>query len=292
MKLTNSNDIRHTVAALLMGCLVFLSACVGPANPESEADPQITPTIILPTETATIIWFPATSTPTQTPIPLPTSTAIAMEGLGGQIGSDPFEDPAAWTNLSIASDDRPNRTLLADGSIVFAINQAPAQLATLNQEYLLTDSAINVTANINRCAPQDTFGILFKAQGEKLGNRISINCNGQFRLEQLRANMTIPLTDWLTSGDVPIGGPATISIGIWTAGNETRIFLNNHYQTSIFDKFYTNGGVGFFANSNGDLGMNVQFADLLIQQVAFQSPTPAPSQRPGSNPAFTVTPAP
>lgn len=286
MKIIKPSAIRHTQAMISMClCACLLAGCISAVDDANLS--STTPLAAIETPTATIEWFPASSTPTDTPVPAATATPIALEGLGVVVVNNALDEPADWSNLTGPDSGVPNQLVLMDGTLIFAINQSPARFITINQNILLTDSAISVRTMVNRCSAGDTYGILFKANTEQMTNRLALNCNGQFRVEQLREGSTLPLSEWLQSGDVPQGGPANVIITIWSAGNETRIFLNNHYQLSVFDKYYPSGSIGFFASGNGDLGMNVQFSDLLIQRVDYASPTPTAAN--GSKPIGTPT---
>ena len=267
------------ITCLLLGCAVQPAEIA--ESPTDSAPTQ-------PTETATIVWFPATSTPTPSPPPQPTSTTVALSGLGEPITVDQFSDTTVWAGSQNLGGDLPNRTILADSSLVFAINQPPARLVTFNQQILLADSAVSAIFTVNRCSVGDVYGMLFNTQNEKYGNRLSMNCDGRFRMEQLRENLTLPLTEWVASGDVPIGAPGVVKVTIWSAGVETRIFFNDHYQASIFDPYYRNGSFGFFASSTTDAGLNIRVSDLSVNLVSYMSPTPDLSK----DADLTLTPTP
>ncbi len=287
MKVLFKVKINHLFLVLLVAGLAYLTISCD-QQPTALAENPVPSAPVLPTETATVVWFPATSTPTPLPPPQPTSTTVVLSGIGEVVSIDQFTDPEAWVNTQLQGGNSPNRSILSDSTLVFAINQPPARLTTFNQKVLLADAAISITFTVNRCTAGDVYGVLFNTQNEKYGNRLTMNCDGRFRVEQLRENLTLPLTEWVASGDVPVGSPGVVKVTIWTAGVETRVFLNDHFQASIIDSYYRNGSFGFFVSATNEAGLNIKVSDLSVNQVNFLSPTPDPAK----NVTLTQTPSP
>jgi hypothetical protein len=285
------NSLHNLVLIFVAG----LSACVQVANPTLEIpsanDSQNNVLIQTSAPTETIVWFPATNTPTITPLPLPSATEVSISGIGENLTVDPFSETTKWTEIQ-ESNPSPNRIILDEEGMVFALNEPPVRLSSLNTDLFLNDAFITITATINRCSTLDTYGVLFKAASEGIGNRLVLNCNGEIRLEQLRTNLVLPLLDWTKSGDVPYGAPGTVRIGIWTSGPEIRVFLNDHYQFTFFDSFYKTGSFGFFANSLDSAGLNIRFSEVEVHRVDYSSPTPtlAPSRTPLFRSSITPIP--
>lgn len=290
----NATHLFLRLTLLLVG-IFLLSGCVQqPAESADATDPLVslagstTPTS---QPSATIVWFPATSTPTIQPPPLPTATQVGLSGIGDPLNVDQFSDPAKWTGV-VEGNISPNRIILDDKGMVFALNQTPARLISLNNELFLENSYITVNVSINRCSGSDTYGVLFKAGSDAYANRLALNCKGEIRVEQLRPNMTLPLSEWVGSGDVPVGAPGEVRIGIWSSGPEIRIFLNDHYQFTLFDSYYKTGTIGFFSSSTDAVGSNIRFSGLEVAKVVFSeaSPTPPPSPSRQPNPTGTSSP--
>jgi hypothetical protein len=116
--------------------------------------------------------------------------------------------------------------------------------------------------------------MIFRAVGNNY-YRFTVSCDGQARLERLLSGSNSPLLDWQPSGDAPIAAPAQVKLGIWAAGGEMRVFLNDHYQFVVRDRVLHTGTLGFFAYVNGATPITVSFSDLSVYSVAYISPTPS-----------------
>ena len=137
-------------------------------------------------------------------------------------------------------------------------------------------STAEALVDISLCSGKDQYGMIFRASGSENYYRFVVNCTGQMRVERLRAGETYPLIDWLSSGDAPSGAPTQVKIGVWAAGREMRLFLNDHYQTSLDDPIFSSGTIGFFIYANGQTPITISFSDLSVYSVAYIPPTPTP----------------
>ena len=88
--------------------------------------------------------------------------------------------------------------------------------------------------------------------------------------------MIYPLLDWLSSGDAPLGVPAQVKLGVWVAGKEIRVFLNDNYQFSQSDPVFSTGTIGFFAYANGKTPVTISFSNLSVYSVFYIAPPPSP----------------
>ena len=102
------------------------------------------------------------------------------------------------------------------------------------------------------------------------------------RVDRVRGGEVYPLSKWELSGDIPISLPGKVKIGVWAAGAELRFFLNDHYQLTVFDPLFKSGVLGYIVNATSEIGMNVSFSNLLVNDVSYVSPTPTstPSKTP------------
>jgi hypothetical protein len=166
----------------------------------------------------------------------------------------------------------------------------PVNLSSLNKELMLTDFYAEVNVSVNRCFGPDTYGLLFRAASEAYAYRFLLNCSGKARVERVRDGTTVPLQDWLVSGDAPPGAPGNVKMGIWAAGVEMRFFLNDRYQFSIVDPLFKSGGLGVYLNASSQEGMNISFSNLTVSSVTYVSPTPTVT--PSRTPLPTRTPRP
>ncbi|MCS6992942.1 MAG: hypothetical protein NZP74_03840 [Anaerolineales bacterium] len=263
---------------------VLLGACVSNAQVSSPPTATVAPT---PSATPTIVWFPSTATPTPYPTFQPSPTPNPLPGLGNTLYSDDFSQPLEWTNARQQSAGSSN-VLMSGNRLILAANVAPVNLSTLRQGLVLNDFYAESNVTLNRCGARDAYGMYFRAATEAYAYRFTLTCEGRMRVERARGGEVYPLSDWETSGDLPPGAPAQFKIGIWTAGNEMRFFLNDRYQFTVLDSVFRNGSVGYFAVIRSEVGLNVSFSSLQIRAVSYVSPTPTPT--PSRTPTPTRTP--
>lgn len=279
---------------LLLVAVLVLSACApqtvditqgglegtptgGPAIPESGSP------------TATIIWFPATATWTPYPTIQASATPQMFPGLGLQLYQDDFSDLKAWSLAKPASSGS-NSIILDRNRLTLAVNEPPAVLFSVNNTLALTNFYAEVTVSVNRCFGPDAYGLLFRTASGAYTYRFLLNCSGSARVEQTRNSRTIPLQDWVSSGDVPSGAPGLVKMGVWTSGSEMRFFLNGHYQFSVVDPLFKSGSLGVFVNSISPDGLNIDFSNLTVSSVEYVSPTPTVT--PSKTPLPSRTPRP
>jgi hypothetical protein len=251
------------------------------ASPSLDANADAT------TPTATIVWFPPTETWTPFPTPAASAAVEVRPGLGAKSVSDDFSDPIEWRSARTESTGG-NDVIVNRNRLTTAINVPPVYVFSLRNGPFLSNFYAEVAVRVNRCAPGDTYGMLFRAAGGADSYRYTLGCNGQVRAERMQANKVIPIQNWVPSGDVPPAAPGEVKLGVWASGVELRFFLNDRYQFAVIDPVFHNGVLGLFANGANPNGMNVSFSELAIYDVSYVSPTP--TQTPRKTPTPTRTP--
>ncbi|PWH13236.1 MAG: hypothetical protein DDG60_10595 [Anaerolineae bacterium] len=210
-----------------------------------------------------------------------------MPGLGSLLYEENFSDPLDWTNARTESMGS-NNVLMTGNRLILSANLAPVILSSLRSGLILTDFYAETLLTLNRCQGRDTYGMYFRAASETQAYRLALVCEGQMRVERVRGGEIYPLSNWETSGDLPPGAPAQVKIGVWVAGTEMRIFLNDRYQFTVFDRVFQSGSLGYFANVRSEIGLNASFSELRVFRVSYASPTP--TQTPSRTPSPTRTP--
>jgi hypothetical protein len=274
---------------LLLTAMLALAACLpaGGLGQPGSGSPTVISTAATPS--ATIVWFPPTSTWTPYPTPQATATLEGLPGLGAETFSDDFSDFEAWQGVKAESDGG-NNAIINRKRLTLAVNVPPVYLFSLHNALQLTNFYAEVNVNVNRCAGNDAYGMLFRAAGNVDSYRYVLACNGQLRVERMQSSKVNVLQDWLPSGDVPPGAPGQVKLGVWAAGVELRFFLNGHYQFSLVDPVFHNGTLGLFVDAASPGGMNISFSDLIVREVSYVSPTP--SSTPSKTPTPSRTPRP
>jgi hypothetical protein len=277
------------LAFLPLITVLVLAACAAPGVNPSPPGPTAVASSFVPadaTPTATIVWFPPTSTWTPFPTPQISPTLEALPGLGVDTFSDDFSDAQDWQGAKSESEGG-NSIIVNRNRLTLAVNVPPVYLFSLRNDLQLTDFYAETTVNVNRCEGADIYGMLFRAAGNADSYRYALACNGQVRVERLQANKVNVLQDWLPSGDAPLGAPGEVRLGVWISGVEMRFFLNGRYQFSVIDPVFHSGTLGVFVDSANPVGMNISFSNLVVHDVAYVSPTPSPL--PSKTPTATRT---
>lgn len=208
------------------------------------------------TATPTILWFPPTRTPT--PLLCPTLTPEIIPTLSGLIFREDFERPERWTAIAPPSAkfvfEKDHLILSLDGRRLYAM--------LLRTEPVLSDFYVQVTVRLNLCRQKDAYGLLFRAASAGDYYRYILNCQGQARLERARGGQVLPLNEWQTSGDVPLGAPGEVKLGVWAREAEMRFFLNDRFQFAVRDILFRSGQVGLFVLSESGASLVVAFSEL------------------------------
>lgn len=267
--------LLSAAALLLGGCAV-----AAPQGTPTPAPPtaSITPS---PTQTGTILWFPATRTPTPPQVIEVQPTVEHRPGIGKLILEDDFTKANQWNTGQSAA----GSITLGDGTLTLAIPNLTGSLLSLRSATTLTDFYLEITATLGLCRGADSYGLLLRAQSAQDFYRLLINCQGQVRLERLKNGQVVILQDWVYSGQVPPGSPLVLRIGFFAVRGDLRIFINDMYQFSAADTIFSSGTVGVFARSNGENALTVNFSDLQVHLVD-------PARVPTNTPTPTITPSP
>ena len=247
-----------------------LAACA-----PTQAQPTLAPAISTSTAapTATIQWFPPTSTATPRVVQVPTAPPVYLPGLGATLATDDFESDAIW-NTSISDE---GSVSVSRNRITIAAKEPEIYIFSLRNEPLLTDFYAEIDAHPALCRGGDSYGLLFRANNNS-SYRYALACNGTVRLERMSVTRARPIQEALPSGDAPPGSPGDVRLGVWVAGSEMRFFLNGRHQFTATDVNLGIGTIGVFAQSAPEnSAMTVTFSDLVVQSVGYVSPTPTPT---------------
>jgi hypothetical protein len=253
--------------------LLGASACAGmlPALPTPE--PSATPQPSLQ-PSATIVWFPPTSTATRVPPRLTTPTPDQHPGRGALLLSDTFTVHAGWQtgvndNGSMA---------FGKQELSLVVSQPKGSLASLRLGPELDNYYLEITASPSLCRGADAYGLLLRASNSENAYRFLATCQGLVRLERVKGGRILPLQDWTPGGQTP-GAPLDVRFGVWAYNNEIRFFVNDMYVFSINDPVWRSGKIGVFARSAGDTAVTVSFSQLEVYGLEV-APTSTPQGTP------------
>ncbi|MGE5124613.1 MAG: hypothetical protein ACM3H7_08845 [Acidobacteriaceae bacterium] len=243
--------------------VILLEACGttsgSPPTPASATDTPA-PTAL---PSATIVWFPPTSTPTAFPSPVITPTEDLRPKLGSILMEDDFSSHSGWT----LTQSQAGSIAYGKDELTIAIGETNAYLYSIREEPIFTDFYLEITAEPNLCNDLDEYGVLLRVSPAFDYYRFSLSCNGQVRLDRVSGGQASSPQPWMMSGAVPPGAPSSSRLGVSAIGDELSFFVNGQYQFTVHDPLLTSGGLGVFARSVNKKAVTVNFSDLLVSEV-------------------------
>jgi len=260
--------MRRSLIVFFLFGLPLLNACL-PLNSIPATEPPQPSDAPLPT--TTIVWFPPSATPTLNLIPTYTATPEMNPGIGEQLIADNFSDESVWDT---AVSDQAS-AIIKNKHLTLAV-ESGVSVASLRRDKTLGNFYAEITAQPKLCRGDDNYGIIIRSTGGSF-YRFILSCNGLIYVERIKSSVRLLLSEPIASGDVPLGAPGDVRIGMWALGGEMRLFLNGRYQFSVVEKTFPSGAFGVFAQSKGDTPVTVTFSDLKVYDVNYIAPTKTPS---------------
>ena len=278
------------VTTFATGLLLFIISCAPaaitptPPPPPAPGETQPGEATLLPT--APTVWFPPTDTLAPLPTRASTPTPEPRPGLGPVIFTDDFSDPSHW----LTAESSQGSAIVIANRIALAVREPRVGMLSLRDGPILSDFYAEIIARPSLCIGKDDYGLLYRAASPNDYYRIALTCDGTLRVDRVRSGQASAMTLPTASGDVPRGAPGEVRIGVWVSGPEMRVFLNDHYQFTVFDPVFQSGTLGVFARSAGETAVTITFSDLVVSEVSYASPTP--TLTPSITPKPTRTPRP
>ena len=223
-----------------------------------------------PPPSPTIVWFPPSATPTFQLFSTKTATPEKRPGLGEVTLTDNFSSSLSW-NTPVSDEGSAS---IERNRLTLAI-QPDVYMLSLKNDLVLGNFYAEITAHTGICRGADEYGLLVRANAVAY-YRFALTCDGHTHAERISVYEKHPLQEAIISGDVPIGAPSEVKIGVWALGTEMRLFLNGRYQFTIDDPNYASGTLGVFAFSASDTTVTISFSDLVVQQIDLVHPTKTP----------------
>lgn len=252
---------RPIVVILCLGMLLtLLAACSNTVEETSfdalfSATPSITPT-------ATVLWFPVTSTPEVKVAATSTSDISEYPGYTDLI----FDDSGATDDHWVSASDGNGSILVDQNSVNLAVNSSKGALTAFRKDTLLYNVYFESTMTTSLCKNDDQMGVLFRVSGSMSYYRFLINCSGRISLQQVAGGTPTTLVDWITTNQVQQGLSNPVKIGVWVYGNSLKIYLNDQLQMEATNSTFYSGGIGFFAKAAGDSPISVGFSGIKVYQ--------------------------
>jgi len=262
------------VGLILGGCSMPTAQ---PAEPITFDTPTTSPS---PSPTETVQWFP----PTNTPLPLSTRTVLPtnnwLPGINTLLFEENFKNPESWQILS----GNAGNIVFSDESLNLAVSTPKGYLSGIKNGQVLGSFYLEIIVSAGVCRGMDTYGLILRALDGQNYYRYAVTCSGMTRLEWVQNSKVSIIQDWSMSGQVPIGAPAEIKIGVWAYRDEMRFFVNEHFQFAATGLALEEGKFGVFARSEGTTALSINFSDAAVFTLGSIPPTATPNISPTTAP--------
>ena len=242
--------------------LVLLNGCIQAPASQEPLPTEVTFTIT-PSPTATIEWFPPTSTPTIAPTNETTPTPEVVQEQGNIILKDDFSNPDYWLLGHTSS----GNITLGLNELTIAISEPGAYDYSVRSEPILDNFYIEITTSPTLCQGEDQYGLLIRMSSPGNFYRYALSCDGRVRLDRIIQGMASSPQPWIQNNSMPPGAPLPARLGVRLQGKEMDFFINGQYQFSVNDPTIPSGNIGVFARSMGENAVTVNFSDLVVRQV-------------------------
>jgi len=265
--------MNRQIATIFTG-LILIANTACSAMVGSQFNESVSGTTTPPPATAIIIWFPPSTTPSPQAIPSQQPTLEQKLGVGNIILQDDFTSPALW---NIATSDQAS-VQISNNRLTIAAQPGVDPVVTFRKDLTFSNFYAEITAQSSLCRDADSYGLLFRAPNQVGYYRFALACNGTTGVDRVSLGRVRVLQEPMLSGDVPLGSPSEVKLGVWAEGSQFHFFLNDRYQFTATDENYLEGGLGVFAQAGGMTPITITFSDLVVRQVDTQVPaeTPAP----------------
>lgn len=267
----NSHLKRVLAAVPLLGVAMACAACQTVPAGQIQDGLSITET---PQAISTIAWFPPTVVASPSILNAREPTPEMKPGVGDVLLRDDFTSDNAWETA--VSDQ--GAVVVGGNRLTIAAQPGPAPVATFRTGMSFGDFYLEIMARPSLCRDGDGYGLLFRAPNHVAYYRFGVACNGTAAMDRVSLGTSHLLHSPSPSGDVPIGAPGEVRLGVWAVGSEYRFFLNGRYQFAANDRNYPAGAIGVFAQAAGDTPATVTFSDLTVYSVTYSGlpgvPTP------------------
>jgi hypothetical protein len=114
---------------------------------------------VTPTASATVIWFPATSTSTSIPTRQPEPTENFHPGVGDVLLKDDFSKIVMWSTKTESG----GNISLNKNELTLALQVEKAYVASIYSSEDLASVSVEVTSNVTLCKAEDSYGMLVRA---------------------------------------------------------------------------------------------------------------------------------
>lgn len=246
---------RVRVLLLVLPSLI-LAACTPVERPQL---PTRTP-IPTNTPTATVEWFPPTSTPAILPTVEASATPDSRAGLGPLILEDDFSEPNQWSLT--ASETR--SAAIANGHLTLALSGDKDTLYSLRFTPILGNFYAEVLVQPNLCSGMDEYGIIFRATPDFDHFRYGISCNGQAHIDRIYKLAARAFAPWERFGALPGVAPSSVRLAVRADGSSVSVYANDQQLFTITDSQFYQGSFGLYVRTEGNSPISVNFSDLTV----------------------------
>ncbi|NLE45015.1 MAG: DUF1080 domain-containing protein [Chloroflexi bacterium] len=142
--------------------------------------------------------------------------------------------------------------------------KVPNRLAWVSNSRELSDFRVKVEATQVAGPNDNEYGLLVRMKDPSHFYRFSISGDGYYQVSKYDGSSWIPLSgDWAAS-DAIRTGIAVNQLEVTCQGSRMALIVNGQLLVEVEDKSYARGGIGLYAGSFFEPGVEVHFDNLQV----------------------------
>lgn len=226
--------------------------------------------------------LPAPTPPPETPTPAPTPTVPAWPDVPYE---DDFSDPSSGWQVRETEDGRVGYSDGIYSVAVYAENVTTRGAANRSFDNLVID--VDTTQVSGPTNDNNDYGVICRLQPNGDGYYLMISGDGYYGIQKSEGGEFESLVDW-TASDVIRQGNATNHLRAVCDGSTLALFVNGEFLTQASDSTFSDGDIGFQAESYEPEPTEIHFDNL---RVSGASPGMVPTATTAAQPTATPLPS-
>ena len=115
------------------------------------------------------------------------------------------------------------------------------------------------------CAPDDQFGLFFRAPDNNQGYLFGLTCDGRYSMTSWNGSNTNVIIGFAASESIKVGAGELNRIGVIADGNNYSLYANGQFLAQASDNmFIDDGKIGYFVRAATEEGFTVNYDNLKI----------------------------
>jgi pSer/pThr/pTyr-binding forkhead associated (FHA) protein len=126
-----------------------------------------------------------------------------------------------------------------------------------------TDFVLEVDATQDQGPSNNSYGVLFRIEGDERFYRFGISGDGFYFLDKSVGSEWVPVIDWTESPYIN-RGQASNRLKVTCGGSQITLHVNDQHLATVTDDSYDHGDIGLFAVSFAEPNVHITFDSLEV----------------------------